>query len=65
MSEHFQLHRILTAFGVFMFGFQTVSIDFRNLSAAQNHTPLLLMGVGLLTFGLGLYLQRKKERGGE
>ncbi|MFN0200242.1 MAG: hypothetical protein ACKVTZ_01905 [Bacteroidia bacterium] len=61
MSEHFQLHRILTAFGVFMFSFQTMSVNFRDLSAAQNRTPLLLMGVGVLSFVLGIYLQRKKE----
>jgi hypothetical protein len=61
MNNQFQLHRILTAFGVFMLGFQTMSLDFSNFSSETNKTPFLLMFFALVSIGVGMYLQRKNQ----
>lgn len=61
MNNQFQLHRILTAFGVFMLGFQTMNLDFSNFFSERNKTALILMLLGIVAIVIGMYLQRKNQ----
>lgn len=61
MNNQFQLHKILTAFGVFMLGYSTMTIDFKNLSWANNQMPFTFILFSVVAIIIGMYLQRKQQ----
>jgi hypothetical protein len=61
MDNQFQLHKILTAFGVFMLGYSTMTLDFNNLSWANNQMPFSIILVSIAAIALGMFLQRKQQ----
>lgn len=61
MNNQFQLHKFLTAFGVFMLGYSTMTLDFKNLSWENNQMPFIIIPLSVLAIALGMYLQRKAQ----
>ncbi len=61
MNNQFKAHRILTAFGVFILGFETMNLDFNNFFSETNKFHLIVMLIGIVAIGIGMYLQRKDE----
>lgn len=61
MNNQFQLHKFLSAFGVFMLGYSTMTLDFKNLSWENNQMPFIIIPLSVLAIALGMYLQRKAQ----